>query len=99
MNGEGQKVKRNKVSCTTIILMQSFQHFTYHRSFRWSYSETLREDASKVGSAGAMPEQLTIMKLSEWFVTLIFSFTFNLEDLDHLKTERKTKISSQLIGT
>jgi len=62
---------------------------TYHRSFGGSYPETLREDTSKVGGAGTVPQQLAIMKLLKWFVTLTLSFTLNPEDLQFKGDRRK----------
>lgn len=58
---------------------------TYHRSFRGSYPETLWEDTSEVGGAGTVPQQLAIMKLLKWLVTLTLSFTLNPEDLQFKK--------------
>lgn len=55
--------------------------YTYHRSFRRSYPQTLREDAGEVGGAGAVPQQLAVVELLEGLVTLALSLTLNPEDL------------------
>lgn len=54
---------------------------TYHRSFRRSYPQTLRQDPSEVGGAGAVPQQLAVVELLEGLVTLALPFTLNPEDL------------------
>lgn len=56
-------------------------NFTYHRSFRRSYPQTLREDPSEVGGAGAVPQQLAVVELLEGLVTLALPLTLNPKDL------------------
>lgn len=55
--------------------------FTHHGSFRWRYPQALREDASEVGGAGAVPQQLAVVELPEGLVTLALPLTLNPEDL------------------
>lgn len=56
-------------------------YFTYHRSFRRSYPQTLGEDPGEVGGAGAVPQQLAVVELLEGLVTLALPLTLNPEDL------------------
>lgn len=82
------KLKENE-NMILINFSSSFEKKVIHNLLPRLY---LREDASKVGESGAMPQKLSVVQLLEWLESLFLSLPFHFECLNIQSTLIQEKL-------